>query len=57
MSFTLPDETKDKNTPPNYEKDLSSNEQKKHDSEVRKRIDELLEKKRLKDLLDNSEDW
>jgi len=28
-----------------------------HDAEVRKRIDDLLEKKRLKDLLDDSEDW
>ena len=28
-----------------------------HDAEVRKRIDELLEKKRLKELLDDSDDW
>jgi len=28
-----------------------------HDKEVRKRIDELLEKKRLKELLDDEGDW
>lgn len=28
-----------------------------HDKEVRKRIDSLLEKKRLKELLDDEEDW
>ena len=28
-----------------------------HDKEVRKRIDELLEKKRLKELLDDEDDW
>ncbi len=28
-----------------------------HDKAVRKRIDELLEKKRLKELLDDEDDW
>jgi hypothetical protein len=28
-----------------------------HDTEVRKRIDDLLEQKRLKKLLDESDDW
>ncbi|MBL4911458.1 MAG: hypothetical protein JKX78_15800 [Alteromonadaceae bacterium] len=28
-----------------------------HDKEVRKRIDDLLEKKRLKELLDDEDDW
>lgn len=32
-------------------------EKAEHDHEVRKRIDDLLEKKRLKELLDDSDDW
>lgn len=32
-------------------------EKAEHDHEVRKKIDDLLEKKRLKELLDDSEDW
>ena len=28
-----------------------------HEKEVRRRIDELLEKKRLKELLDEEDDW
>lgn len=28
-----------------------------HDAEVRKRIDDLLERKRLKEQLDDSDDW
>jgi len=57
MPFTLPNEIVDKNAPPNYEKELSVTEEMEHDSEVRKRIDDLLEKKRLKDLLDDEDDW
>jgi len=57
MPFTLPNEIADKNAPPNYEKELSVTEEMEHDSEVRKRIDDLLEKKRLKDLLDDEDDW
>ncbi len=40
-----------------YEKDLSKSEKAKHNSDVRKRIEELLAKKRLKDLLDDADDW
>jgi hypothetical protein len=40
-----------------YDKDLPKGEQAAHNSEVRKRIDDLLERKRLKDLLDDSDDW
>lgn len=41
----------------NYDKDLPKGEKATHNSEVRKRIDDLLEKKRLKELLDDSDDW
>lgn len=57
MAFTLPNETKDKNDPTNYDDELSKSEKKEHDADVRKRIDDLLDKKRLKDLLDDSDDW
>jgi hypothetical protein len=40
-----------------YDKDLPKGEKAEHNSDVRKRIDELLEQKRLKHLLDDSEDW
>lgn len=41
----------------NYDDDLPKGEQAQHNSEVRKRIDELLEQKRLKELLDDADDW
>lgn len=48
-------------TPPverkSYDKDLPKGEQAAHNSEIRKRIDDLLERKRLKELLDDSNDW
>ncbi|NMP32216.1 hypothetical protein HII17_11615 [Thalassotalea sp. M1531] len=53
-------ESKSSTTPTDasdYEKDLASGEQAIKNSKVRKRIDELLEKKRLKELLDDSDDW
>lgn len=43
--------------PKNYDDDLPKGEKATHNSEVRKRIDDLLEKKRLKELLDDSDDW
>lgn len=39
------------------EGNVAVDETNEHDTEVRKRIDELMEKKRLKALLDDSEDW
>lgn len=36
---------------------LQSKPSDKKDAEVRKRIDDLLEKKRLKELLDDTDDW
>lgn len=39
------------------EQDYKQDEQDIRNSKARKRIDDLLEQKRLKDLLDDSEDW
>lgn len=36
---------------------LQSKPSDKKDAEVRKRIDDLLERKRLKELLDDTDDW
>jgi hypothetical protein len=51
----------DNMTPPveqkSYDKDLPKGKQAAHNTEVRKRIDDLLEQKRLKELLDDSDDW
>ena len=41
----------------NYDKDLAKSVKMKRDSTVRQRIDELIEKKRLKELLDDTDDW
>ncbi|WP_257174043.1 PA3496 family putative envelope integrity protein [Colwellia sp. M166] len=40
-----------------YDEDLPKGEKATHNSEVRRRIDDLLERKRLKELLDDSDDW
>jgi len=40
-----------------FDDDLPKGNKAAHNSEVRKRIDELLEKKRLKALLDDADDW
>jgi hypothetical protein len=50
-NMTPPDEQK------SYDKDLPEGEQAAHNTEIRKRIDDLLERKRLKELLDDSDDW
>ena len=40
-----------------FDNDLPKGDQAAHKCEVRKRIEELLERKRLKELLDDSDDW
>jgi hypothetical protein len=40
-----------------YDKDLPKGKQAAHNSEVRKRIDDLLAQKRLKALLDDIDNW
>ena len=42
---------------PDYDQDLASGDEAVKNTKIRKRIDELLEKKRLKELLDDSDDW
>ena len=41
----------------NYDNDLPKGKTSEINSQVRKRIEDLMEKKRLKSLLDDSEDW
>jgi len=40
-----------------FEQDFNAKEEALKTSKVRKRIDELLERRRLKELLDDSDDW
>ncbi|MGB1261414.1 MAG: PA3496 family putative envelope integrity protein [Cognaticolwellia sp.] len=40
-----------------YDQDMPTGAKATHSSEVRKRIDDLLERKRLKALLDDADDW
>jgi len=40
-----------------YDNDLAKGDEAERNSTVRRRIDALMEKKRLKELLDDSEDW
>lgn len=47
----------EKKDAPDYDKDLASGEDAIKNTKIRKRIDELMEKKRLKELLDDSDDW
>jgi len=56
MSYDATDDLNDNNDLDNESNiDLESVEQK--DAKVRKRIDDLLEKKRLRELLDDTDDW
>ena len=45
------------NSPPNYDKDLAKGEKAEKNTKIHQRINELVEKKRLKELLDDSNDW
>jgi hypothetical protein len=56
-NFTDGSDTDSIGDPPNYEKDLATGTKAKKNSSIHKRIDELLEKKRLKELLDDENDW
>lgn len=40
-----------------YEKDLPNEEQANKNSKIHKRLDDLLEEKRLKKLLDDADNW
>ena len=47
----------DKPDIPDYDQDFGDGKQNTKNTKVRKRIDELLEEKRLKQLLDGSDYW
>jgi len=53
----LQDLTNSSNELPDYDKDLPTGEQASHNTEIHKRLEDILEEKRLKELLDDSEDW
>ncbi|MFD2167989.1 PA3496 family putative envelope integrity protein [Thalassotalea euphylliae] len=57
MTYRSTDNIVNEKDSPDYEKDLATGEEAIKNTKVRKRIDELLEKKRLKELLDDSDDW
>ena len=60
MSLDHNNDTSDKDAPDVIEDDgldIKIDEQSKRNNLARKRIDDLLEKKRLKELLDDEDDW
>lgn len=57
MNDDLTDDTTPEVEQESYDKDLAKGDKATHNSEVRKRIDDLLEQKRLKALLDDADDW
>lgn len=58
MSYISGDDIMDDNDSVESNDSISSNDQDEANSaKVRKRIDDLLEKKRLKELLDDTDDW
>ena len=57
MNDDLTDDMSPATDQESYDEDMPKGEKAKHNSDVRKRIDDLLERKRLKELLDDSDDW
>ncbi|MFT6901021.1 MAG: hypothetical protein ACJAXS_001208 [Colwellia sp.] len=53
----MSDEYRTKDGSENYDKDLATGKKADQNSKVRKRIDDLLEKKRLREALDLYDDW
>ncbi len=53
----MADEFRTRDESQDYDKDLATGETAENNSKVRKRIDDLLEKKRLREALDDSDDW
>lgn len=53
----MSDEFKQNDEVDNYDKDLATGKKAEKNTKVRKRIDDLLEKKRLREALDDSDDW
>jgi hypothetical protein len=53
----MSDEYKTDDGEEKYDKDLASGTKAEKNTQVRKRIDDLLEKKRLREVLDDCDDW
>jgi hypothetical protein len=53
----MSDELRRNDSEENYDKDLATGKKAENNTKVRKRIDDLLEKKRLREALDDSDDW
>jgi hypothetical protein len=53
----MSDEFSTNNDSENYDKDLATGKKADKNTKVRQRIDDLLEKKRLREAIDDSEDW
>jgi hypothetical protein len=57
IKVIMADEFKARDESLDYDKDLATGKTAENNSKVRKRIDDLLEKKRLREALDDSDDW
>lgn len=57
MSYISDDDIMDGNDNSDFDDGMIADEKSESNSNVRKKIDDLLEKKRLKELLDDSDDW
>jgi len=57
MALSINEDISNPSEKKDYDDDFSDTEQAERNNKARKRIDELMEKKRLKYLLDDSEDW
>ncbi len=57
MTNSFTNDPKIMTEPTDYDKDLATGTKANKNSKIHKRIDELLERKRLKALLDDSDDW
>ncbi|WP_206483821.1 hypothetical protein [Thalassotalea sp. G2M2-11] len=57
MTYDDTDELNDENLSDDNDLDVEFDTIEQKDAQVRKRIDELLERKRLKELLDDTDDW
>lgn len=57
MSYISSDDILDDNDGSSFEEIAIDDKKVESSSQVRKRIDDLLEKKRLKELLDDTDDW
>lgn len=57
MTYDATDNLNNTNTERDVDSSIDVKSSEVKDARVRKRIDDLLEKKRLKELLDDSDDW